>query len=143
MKQQERSGHSFSESVSEQMHPGPIKATSRKGLAENKRIVARAGILKEKIQHIEKSIKEKFGYPLSHPELLAISQFVAQELSEAIDRDAIRRRVALLSWCAERIETFMTVLDGVTGERDTEPFQDMTSLNDIFDLSHSDDDPSL
>ena len=94
----------------------PMKAQSRKGVAENKRLIFRSATVRAEIQRVEDSILRKFGQPLCHRELLAICTFVANELGETIDRDATRRKIGLLSWCAERLDVFMKVLLSVRGE---------------------------
>ena len=94
----------------------PVTAQSRKGLEENKRIEMRAQAVEAKIKTVKERILQKFGQPLSHPELFAICMFVSKELEEPIDRDASRRTKALLAWCAERLDTFLKVLHGVEGK---------------------------
>ena len=94
----------------------PMKAQSRKGVAENKRLIFRSATVRAEIQTVEETILRKFGQPLSHRELLTICAFVADELGETIDRDATRRKIGLLSWCAERLDVFMKVLLSVRGE---------------------------
>ena len=83
-----------------------------------KRVVAidRESRSRECVKIIEASVKQKFGQGLSHPELLVIARFVSQQNGNPIDRDATRRKASLLSWCAENMEDFLSVLAQTSGK---------------------------
>ena len=71
---------------------------------------------KELAKVVEASLKTKFGQTLSHAELLVIARFVSKKCGVQIDRDATRRKSALLAWCAENIDDFLPVLAKTTGK---------------------------
>ena len=98
-----------------------VTAQSRKGRAENSRIARRVQAVERDIRTVKERIVQKFGQELCRAELLAICTFVSRELNEPIDRDTSRRKSALLAWCAERLDTFLTVLAGVEGTYVTPP----------------------
>lgn len=75
--------------------------------------------LDETVSNVETLITDKFGQQLTHAELLTIAKFVSDEFQINIDRDATRKKSALLKWCALNYTEFTAVLQKISGERES------------------------
>lgn len=89
---------------------------------EKDRTEVRAKKNNQSIQRIQEAIQSKFGQTLTHPELLTIARFVSEKYDIRIDRDAIRRKNGLLSWCSENMTEFLEVLSKTTGIPETSEY---------------------
>lgn len=104
--------HTMLQKESKRKGQRSMKCELENGRVEER--LRRKHILAEMVTNI---LCERFGQELSHPELMVIADFICSHFGLQLDRDAMRRKKALLAWCAEHFTEFTHVIACTVGER--------------------------